>query len=937
MKKRFLTLLICMAFFITSLPVITAEDSEGQLRHVMLRVPYEADLTTYKVIKARYSDTTEPIPLSTYYDGMLYALVPYNKSTKAIEGFEPEALEFTDYSSSDYRFHTFKELSRTGIIKGNEKGEALPDSSVTRAEAVAMVIRMLGIDPVPDVTGEVNLPFYDVKKTDWFYDVVATAYQQGIVKGDSDTYFSPLRSVSREETAVMLSRATDTDYFGYPGDDGSNATDSDRISDWAKEAYEKYGTFLAFDIDNTDAENPKRLYTPGKAASRYEIANMIYRVCEDCVVFPSDAAIKFGFDSKMPKVDGSTSTYPFTEAVYRNLFSNGLYHTGMPEKHSKSHQSYTNLIDGKIDMMFASVYPASDILEYAKGKNVELELIPIAYDAMIFFTNIENPATNLTKQQISDIYVNNAYGNWNQLGGPDALLYPYCRNNDSGSHAQMEKHFLNGNEIHKTIREETTSMTMSNVLTDVQNSKTDNPMGYGLGYSIYYYYNNMDMFYNTKSTLKLLAIDGILPTDDTIADGTYPLSNNTYVVLKKDTPVDHPARRMAEFMLTKKGQDCVEEAGFGRLKTTESKSFNDKLNAYIKEDKNYVYSPLSIKLALALAANGADGETKEEILSALNYTDIEEINALAKELNKKYSQTEHLALKLANSVWINKDNTSQRFSYDYKSGIKNIFDGEALVTDNKNAIKDVNNWVSDKTKGKISSVINNPDFWAMLVNTVYFKGLWEDDFSEQLTKPDVFYNLDGTEAQVDFMHKRGWIPYTKDNDTEAIRLDFKNRFDKFDISGSYKGSESFNDLDINMYFMLSDKVDIEAELLRLIKDNAFSSRYIDLSLPKFKVEYETSLNEILTKLGIKRAFTMDAEFEKMFDKGSMNITDTIHKTYLSVDELGCEAAAVTAMAMAGSALPPEPIKVDINRPFYFILRDDSNGEILFTGRFITGK
>ena len=108
--------------------------------------------------------------------------------------------------------------------------------------------------------------------------------------------------------------------------------------------------------------------------------------------------------------------------------------------------------------------------------------------------------------------------------------------------------------------------TMSNVLTDVMGAKTSEPKGYALGYSIYYYYHNMDMFYDTSTQLKLLAIDGVYPTDETIADGTYPLSNNTYVVLRKDTQKDAPAHKMAEFMLTELGQVCVAQAGFGRLK-----------------------------------------------------------------------------------------------------------------------------------------------------------------------------------------------------------------------------------------------------------------------------------------------------------------------------------------------------------------------------------
>ena len=319
------------------------------------------------------------------------------------------------------------------------------------------------------------------------------------------------------------------------------------------------------DADVGDPENPKRLLNPQKDATRGDIAYILNNAQDDCQLYPSELAVSFGFDKEMPKIDGSTSTYPFTQAVYGMLFRNGQTHSQFPLKHSKSHASYQRLINGEIDMIFASVYPASDILKMAEDKGVELELIPIAYDAMIFFTNKDNPAEGLTKEQIRNIYVNDAYDNWSQVGGGDALMYPYCRNNDSGSHAQMEKHFLNGDEIHKEVQKET-SYTMSNILTDVMGAKTENPQGFALGYSIYYYYHNMFYFYPVEEELKLLKIDGVMPTDETIADGTYPLSNNTYVVLRKDEPKDSPARKMAEFMLTEAGQVCVENAGYGRLK-----------------------------------------------------------------------------------------------------------------------------------------------------------------------------------------------------------------------------------------------------------------------------------------------------------------------------------------------------------------------------------
>jgi ABC-type phosphate transport system substrate-binding protein len=373
-----------------------------------------------------------------------------------------------------------------------------------------------------------------------------------------------MRNVTREEVTVMTARALKFAGLKCSPLINENSKDKDKISDWAKSSYELIGRNYISDYDDTDPENPVRILDPKKDATRADIAYLLYNIQDDCQLYASDIAIQFGFDKEMPTIDGSTSTYPFTQAVYGALFCNGQTHEKFPIKHSKSHTSYQRLINGEVDMLFASVYPASDILKMAEEKNVELELIPIAYDAMIFFTNKDNPATNLTKEQISNIYVNDAYENWSEVGGSDALLYPYCRNNDSGSHAQMEKHFLNGNEIHPEVQKET-SYTMSNVLTDVMAAKTENPPGYALGYSIYYYYHNMDLFYDVHNNLKLLAIDGVNPSDETIADGSYPLSNNTYIVIRKDTPKNSPARKMAEFMLTEAGQDCVEHAGFGRL------------------------------------------------------------------------------------------------------------------------------------------------------------------------------------------------------------------------------------------------------------------------------------------------------------------------------------------------------------------------------------
>lgn len=565
MKKL---LAILMIFCILCSVSVFAEDvmCEGYPapeRFVRVKIPYPdtlKDNDSWRTV-ARYSDSKQAIPLSDSFDGYVYAIVPFENKDRAIEAFVPDGIPFTDNDESRYEFHVMENLSRVGIILGNEKGEALPYANVTRAEATAMVMRFLGISPVVNS----QMSFTDVSREDWFYGNVAALYEAGIVMGDSETSFSPYRNVTREEITVMVVRALQYADLRCPFRNEENIADMESVSEWAKDAYEYIGVNYVSDYEGEDTDRPYRMLYPQKAATRYDIAYIIDNTLKNCQLFATDLAIEYGFDQQMPIIDGSTSTYPFTEEVYRALFVNATTHPQYPRKHSKSHASYERLINGEVDMLFASVYPASDILALAEEKGVELELVPIAYDAMIFFTNPENPVDGLTKEQISEIYVNNSYETWEDLGGTDAKLYPYCRNNDSGSHAQMEKHFLNGNEIHPAIYAETISESMSNVLTDVMSVPYRDENGFGLGYSIYYYFNNMDLFYDTKTRLKLLAIDGVYPTDETIADGTYPLANNTYVVLRKDTPQDHPARKMAAFMLTEAGQECVKLAGFGRL------------------------------------------------------------------------------------------------------------------------------------------------------------------------------------------------------------------------------------------------------------------------------------------------------------------------------------------------------------------------------------
>lgn len=532
-------------------------------------MPEEISEESFWRVRARYKDTKEAITLSEYYDGNVFATVPSKNKNREIEAFLPEELNFTDIDTVSGDYFSIEQLASTGVIKGNEKNEAQPLKNVTRAEAVAMIMRFIGLEN--DLKSDKTAVFEDVTENSWFYDAVMSAYEIGIVNGDSEKTFSPNRFVTREEVTAMTVRALKYADLRCPDGGNDYIADKEEISEWAKEAYDYIGVCYIYDYsdDETDWENPKSYLRPQKPAARAEVADLLNNACSVCQSYPSETAKNFGFDKEMPLIDGSTSAYPITQSVYESLFSFGRTHKQYPKQHSKTHSSYERLINGETDLIFVSHQPSEELARLAEEKGVELELIPIAFDAMVFFTNADNPATGLTTEQISEIYVNNAYENWSEIGGENALLYPYCRNNDSGSHSQMEKYFLNGSEIHPSVKEET-SYTMSNILTDVMNAETDDPVGYGLGYSIYYYFKNSDIIYNTGTELKLLEIDGVAPTDETIADGTYPLSGNAYLVLRKDEPEDSTARKLAEFMLTEQGQQCVANAGFGRIEEPEA-------------------------------------------------------------------------------------------------------------------------------------------------------------------------------------------------------------------------------------------------------------------------------------------------------------------------------------------------------------------------------
>jgi serpin B len=338
-------------------------------------------------------------------------------------------------------------------------------------------------------------------------------------------------------------------------------------------------------------------------------------------------------------------------------------------------------------------------------------------------------------------------------------------------------------------------------------------------------------------------------------------------------------------------------------------------------------------MALAMAANGAEGETRSEILNAADIDDIDAFNDYSKELIDAYSKTDALKLSVANSIWINTDKTQSRFSDSYVKKINEFYDGEAGEVNNSNAVDTVNKWVSDKTNERIKSVTDSTDFDSLLLNAVYFKGRWDNEFSKDNTKPDTFTDRNGEKSQIDFMNRTGWYDYCVTNGTKIVRLPYKSVIyeDSEDYIGGAVSLEN-----VSMYLIMDENkaVNPQETIDSAFADSKLGNTYMNLSIPKFKVEYSSSLKDMLEKLGVSKMFDEStAEFGAMYDGNDFYVKDVLHKTYVNVDEEGTEAAAVTAVAMVVASLPPEPIDVKYDKPFTFVIRDDSRGEVLFMGEY----
>ena len=268
-------------------------------------------------------------------------------------------------------------------------------------------------------------------------------------------------------------------------------------------------------------------------------------------------------DSKLyPKVDGSTALLPLMAQVRSNALGISLEEAENDTICSKTNFAWDRLFNKNADVLIVGEMPneVREELEFQnKNKSVKQQLIyaPIRREGLVFIVNKSNPVENITKQQLIDIYTGKIT-NWKELGGNDAKIEAFQREEKSGSQTIFRKILMKG--IEPEVKEKMYYPGEMNSLIDVLASY-DNSNN-AIGYSVYYYVTQM----YKNDNLKLLKVEGVMPSNDTIADFSYPLLNESYTAIRADEPVNSPNRKLYDYIRSNQGKEAVIEAGYVPVK-----------------------------------------------------------------------------------------------------------------------------------------------------------------------------------------------------------------------------------------------------------------------------------------------------------------------------------------------------------------------------------
>ncbi len=347
-----------------------------------------------------------------------------------------------------------------------------------------------------------------------------------------------------------------------------------------------------------------------------------------------------------------------------------------------------------------------------------------------------------------------------------------------------------------------------------------------------------------------------------------------------------------------------------------------------QSESNLFISPLSVSTALGMALNGAAGQTYSDIQSTIELSGLteEECNLAYKTVHDLLSGIdEQVIFEIANSMWYH-DGFAILPSFVETNRHYFYAEVESLDFSAPSALDIINNWVNEKTHGKIEKILDYipPDAVLYIINAIYFKAMWQYEFDKDYTKDENFYITPQTSIKTPMMKTTADLKYFQDSTVQIVDLPYGQ--------GNYSMTvflpEPATPLDDFITNLNMDQWNWYLSQLE-VKNGT-------VSFPKLKLEYELLMNDVLKQLGMAIAFGSGANFTRIRATGGIFISRVIHKTFVEIDEEGTETAAVTLIEFREvSAGEPElDFFINVNRPFMFVIREKETGAILFMGKIV---
>lgn len=344
-------------------------------------------------------------------------------------------------------------------------------------------------------------------------------------------------------------------------------------------------------------------------------------------------------------------------------------------------------------------------------------------------------------------------------------------------------------------------------------------------------------------------------------------------------------------------------------------------------EANILLSPLSASFALSMAMNGAAGSTLDEIRSTLRYgtADLEQINAANASLAELLLGLDGAVdVRIANSIWARQGFPFEQSFFD---AMRHWYSAQVatLDFDASTAAPTINEWVDRSTRGRISNIVDAPlpqDAVMFLINAIYFKGSWRDRFEASATRDAPFTLANGSTKTVRMMNRTGPAYYHGAVDGTQVLEQVYSR-------GAFAMTIVLPPAGTHVDDVIAQ---LDAPRWNAWMD-ALRETEAEISMPAYRLEYRTVMNEALQALGMETPFARGgADFTRMSSAGrQLFISRVLQKTFMDVNEEGTEAAAVTSVEVGVTSMPMRP-RIVVDRPFIVAIRERFSGTVLFIGR-----